>query len=207
MGQVKSRQDSVAPRTILNWIAIAALLVIFFAWQAAHLGGFERDYDEGAHFMQAQLVHASHSLYSEVFSASPPLFILSIVGAFKLFGASVVAGRAIIVAYATVGLWGVALAAQELKGKGAGLAAIALLAIAPNFFHWSRGALGDLPSSSLATLSVAFALRYWRARGKHWLVLAGLALGTSSMVKLIPAATLVPVVLLVLLAQNTHLPS
>ena len=191
------------PRTTLNWIPIAALLVIFFAWQAAHLGGFERDYDEGAYLMGARMVREGYRLYSEVFSAHPPLFALSISGAFELFGPSVAVGRTLILVYATLGLLGVALAAKELGGNVAGAVAIFLLAITPNFFHWSRGALADLPSVCLATLSIALALRYWQRRGRLWLALVGLVAAASFLTKVIAATTLLPVTLLVLLRPGT----
>ncbi len=183
----------------LNWIAIAALLVIFFAWQVAHLGGFERDYDEGAHLMEARMIQEGYKLYTEVFSAHPPLFVLSIASAFKLFGASVAIGRTLILVYATFGLLGVALAAHELRGSGAGPAAIFLLALTPNFFHWSRGALADLPSACLATLSVALALRYRQRKGRFWPAIVGLIAAAGFLTKVIVATTLLPVSLLVLL--------
>ena len=71
-----------------------ALPMIFFIWQMGHLAGYERDWDEGAYLMTAKMVEEGYRLYSEVFSAQPPLFILSLVGGFKLFGPSVSAGRA-----------------------------------------------------------------------------------------------------------------
>jgi hypothetical protein len=191
------------PRTTLNWIAIATLLVIFFAWQAAHLEGFEYDYDEGAHLMEAQMVHEGYRLYSEVFSAHPPPFALSIAGAFELFGPSVVVGRTLILVSAILGLLGAALAAQELRGNMAGPVAIFLLALTPNFFYWSRSALADLPSVCLATLSVALALRYWQRRSRFWLAVVGLVAAASFLIKIIAATTLLPVTLLVLLSPDT----
>ena len=190
-------------QTTLNRIAIAALLAIFLAWQVAHLGDFERDYDEGAHLMEARMMQEGYRLYSEVFSAHPPLFALSITGAFELFGSSVAVGRTIILVYAILGLLGVALAAQALRGNVAGLAAIFLLAITPNFFHWSRGVLADLPSACLATLSIALALRYWQHRGRFGLAIVGLVVAASFLTKIIVATTLLPVTLLALSRSST----
>jgi hypothetical protein len=191
------------PRNTLNRIATAALIVFFFAWQAAHLGGFERDYDEGAHFMEARMVQQGYKLYSEVFSAHPPLFAFSIAGAFELFGPSVAVGRTLILIYAILALVGVALAAEELGGNAGSPAAVFLLALTPNFFHWSRGALADLPSACLATLSIALALRHWRRRSRFWLAIVGLVTATSFLTKAIAATTVLPVTLLVLLRPGT----
>ena len=191
------------PGNTLNRIAIAALVTIFFAWQAAHLEGFERDYDEGAHFMEAWMVQEGYKLYSEVFSAHPPLFVLSIAGAFDLLGPSVAVGRTLILVYAILGLLGLALAAQELGGNAAGPAAIFLLALTPNFFQWSRGALADLPSACLATLSIALALRCWQRRGRFWLAIVGLVTAASFLTKVITVTTLLPVTLLALLRPGT----
>jgi hypothetical protein len=191
------------PGNTLNRIAIATLMVIFFAWQAAHLGGFERDYDEGAHFMEARMVQEGYRLYSGVFSAHPPLFAFSIAGAFELFGPSVAVGRTLILVYAILGLLGSALAAQELRGNAAGPAAIFLLALTPNFFHWSRGALADLPSVCLATLSIALALHCWQCRGRFWLAIVGLVAAASFLTKVITVTTLLPLTLLALLRPST----
>jgi len=152
------------------------------------------------------MVQEGYRLYSEVFSAHPPLFVLSIAGAFDLFGPSVVVGRTLILVYAILGLLGSALAAQELRGNVAGPAAIFLLALTPDFFHWSRGALADLPSACLATLSVALALRCWQRRDRFWLAVVGLVAAASFLTKAITATILLPVTLLVLLRPGTNRP-
>jgi hypothetical protein len=189
-------------RNISSWIAMIALPMIFATWQMAHLTGYVRDWDEGAYLMVARMVEKGYHLYSEVFSAQPPLFILSLIGGFKLFGPSVPAGRAVIVAYATLGLFAVALAAQQLKGKTAGLVAVFLLAFTPDFFYWCRGVLADLPSACLATLSIALALHYWKCGDRYWLASIGLVAAAGFLTKISMVTVLLPVTLLVLFGQD-----
>ena len=143
----------------------------FCLWQMAHLGGFRWDYDEGAHMMQAHLMLEGYPLYAETFSGQPPLLISSLAGAFALLGPSVQVGRALMVAYATLGLLALALIARELHGWTAAVGTVVLLGIAPDFFLYSRVSMGDVPSTSLAALAVLCALRY-RSTGRRGWVMA-----------------------------------
>jgi 4-amino-4-deoxy-L-arabinose transferase-like glycosyltransferase len=159
-------------------------VVAFCLWQMAHLGGFRWDYDEGAHMMQARLILMGYPLYAETFSGQPPLLISSLAGAFALLGPSVQVGRALMVAYATLGLLGLALIARELHGWAAAVGTVVLLGIAPDFFLYSRVSMGDIPSTSMATLAVLCTLRYRGSGRRRWVVAAGLALGAGCLLKL-----------------------
>jgi len=174
------------PRDRVAALALIGLISAFFAWQVAHLDGFRWDYDEGPYMMAAKLVHSGHRLYSEVYSAQPPLFIASIVVAFAMLGPSAQAARATMVVYSTIGLLATALLARELGGWLAGLSAAVLLALAPDFFLYSRACIGDIPSMSMAALAILFALRHWRWRWRGWLALSGLALSAGLLLKLLP---------------------
>lgn len=174
---------------------LLAILVAFFTWQSLHLPGFNWDYDEGAYLAAARAQFSGYSLYHQVYLAHPPLFIHSLTAAFRLGGPSESSGRAVAILYAVVGLVAVAFIGRELQGWGAGLLATVLLAVTPDFLFWSRRAMLDLPAISLATLSMALALRYCRVGQRRWLLLAGLAFGASLLVKLITIATLIPLVL------------
>jgi len=178
-------------------LALASLLALFFFWQVNHLEGFSWDYDEGVFLVSAWEVDSGYRLYSEVFFAQPPGFISSIAWAFRLGGISVATGRALMVLYATIGLLAVALMARELGGSLAGLAAVALLAITPDFFLWSKAVMADLPSASLAALAMALAFYYLRSRERRWLVLSGLALSASLLIKLYAFPAFIPIALLV----------
>lgn len=170
-------------RDSIGWGVLLGVVLAFCLWQMAHLGGFRWDYDEGAHMMQARLMLMGYPLYAEIFSGQPPLLISSLAGAFALFGPSVQVGRALMVAYATLGLLALALIARELHGWAAAVSTAVLLGIAPDFFLYSRVSMGDIPSTSMAALAVLCALRYRGSGRRAWVVVAGLALGAGFLLK------------------------
>jgi len=170
-------------------------------WQMAHLGGFRWDYDEGVHMMQARLMLMGYPLYAETFSGQPPLLISSLAGAFALLGPSVQVGRALMVAYATLGLLSLALIARELHGWAAAIGTVMLLGIAPDLFLYSRVSMGDIPSSSMTALSVLCALRYWGSGRRGWVGAAGLALGAGFLLKF-GAVFAVPLIAVVIVLRN-----
>lgn len=175
--------DKFRNRNFIGWAALLGVVMAFCLWQMAHLGGFRWDYDEGAHMMQASLMLMGYPLYTETFSGQPPLLISSLAGAFALLGPSVWVGRALMVAYATLGLLALALIARELHGWVAAVGTVVLLGIAPDFFLYSRVSMGDIPSTSMATLAVLCALRYRGTGRRGWVVAAGFALGTACLLK------------------------
>jgi 4-amino-4-deoxy-L-arabinose transferase-like glycosyltransferase len=168
---------------VISWGVLLGVVVAFCLWQMAHLGGFRWDYDEGAHMMQARLMLMGYPLYAETFSGQPPLLISSLAGAFALLGPSVWVSRALMVAYATLGLLALALIARELHGWVAAVGTAVLLGIAPDFFLYSRVSMGDIPSTSMATLAVLCALRYRGTGRRGWMVAAGFALGAACLLK------------------------
>jgi hypothetical protein len=89
--------------------------------------------------------------------------------------------------------------AQELEGNLAGLAAVALLAITPDFYLWSRAVMADLPSASLVALAMALALHYLRSGERRWLIFTGLALSAGLLIKLFAFSAFIPVTLVVFL--------
>ena len=197
-------------RNKLFWIALMVILLAFFLWQVNHLEGFRWDFDEGVYMMEARLLRTGYRLYADVFSPSPPLFIKSLSLAFALAGPSAQVARAVVVAYSTLGLLSVALIARELQGWVAGLSAAVLLSITPDFFIYSRACIGDLPAISVVALAILASLLYRRSRlkggvlslSKGWLMLSGLALSASILLKFL-AVFAVPLVALIVI--ETHL--
>ena len=197
MGKAK-----ISRRGTFFWAALVSILAAFFAWELAYVGEPIWDYDEGVHTMAARLVRSGYSLYSEVSSLHPPLFVSSFALAFTLFGNSLAVARTLVLAYSLIGRLSVALVARKLTGDWAGLAAATLLSFAPGFFLYSWMALADVPAMSLAVLSLLLALYYWESGGRGKLIAAGLALWASFMLKLF---TLFVIPLLALLVIFRHL--
>jgi 4-amino-4-deoxy-L-arabinose transferase-like glycosyltransferase len=161
------------------------ILLSFFLWQVNHLEGFRWDFDEGVYMMDARLIRAGYHLYSDIFSAHPPLFVQSIAWAFAVLGTSAQVARAVVVVYSTVGLLAAALIARELGGPLAGLSTAVLLAITPDLFLYSRVCMQDLPAISMATLALLWSLLYCRSGRQAWLLLSGFSLALGLLLKLL----------------------
>jgi 4-amino-4-deoxy-L-arabinose transferase-like glycosyltransferase len=194
---VNSDKGLVRRERLGRW-ALGFLLVVFVLWEANHLEGFSRGYDEGLYLTIAQMVRSGYTLYREISHPHGPLFIYSIIPAFELLGASATVGRFVTVLYGAVGLLLVALTARELGGWLSGLSAVVLLSLAPEFFRLSRAAMPDVQSYTMTTLAILSSLRYLTTRRRKWLLLAGLAFGIGALFKLIVIPALVPLGLAVL---------
>jgi hypothetical protein len=166
-------------------LVLLVLIGLLFTWQVGNLGSHDWLYDEAGYIAVPWMVKAGHSLYTEVYSPSPPFFTLSIVAAFKIWGNSIEIARAVIVAYSALGLLAAALLAREVSGRVAGLAAVLLLFFSPEYFRLSRVTMSEVPAVSLALTSLLASLVYWRRGRKGWLILSGLTLAASLLVKLV----------------------
>ena len=166
-------------------LALLGLIGLLFAWQIGNLGAHNWLYDEAGYIAVPWMVAAGHNLYTDVYSPSPPLFTLSIAAAFKIWGNSVQIARAVIVAYSALGLLAAALLAREIRGQIAGLAAVLFLFFNPTYSRLSRGAMSEVPATSLALISLLASLVYWRSGRKRWLILSGLMMAASLLVKLV----------------------
>jgi hypothetical protein len=170
---------------VIYGLVLLALVGLLFAWQIGNLGAHNWLYDEAGYIAVPWMVAAGHTLYTEVYSPSPPLFTLSVMIAFRVWGSSVEIARAVIVAFSALGLLSAALLAREIGGRVAGLAAVLLLFFSPEYFRLSRVTMSEVPAASLALISLLALLVYWRRGQKGWLILSGLALAASLSVKLV----------------------
>jgi hypothetical protein len=62
---------------------------------------------------------------------------------------------------------------------------VLLLFFSPEYFRLSRVTMSEVPAVSLALVSLVTSLLYWRCGQKGWLILSGLALAASLLVKLV----------------------
>src|ERR1700694_2655192 len=155
-----------------QWVILhpsSFIVPLFVLWSAAHLDGYSWDYDEGIHVYIAWLVQQGHPLYAQTFSPYTPGFIVPLVAAFSLFGATMFVARMLAVLCAALGVVGVVWAAGELAGGAKAspppeYAAPLLLFVTPACLQWSRAAMSDLPAAALAALAVGLALVYLRVR-------------------------------------------
>lgn len=198
----------------LGWVALVALLALYAVVALTHLAGVRWDFDEGIAASQARLMADGYSLYDPVWTDHTPGQPVLIALAFGLLGPTVAAARAVTVLHALVGLFAVAWAARVLGRRVglsagfawlAGLTALTLLAVAPNFWWASRAAMKGVMTFGLAALAMALALSYSETGRTRWLVAASLALGLSLWVKL-QMAYLVPLLLVLVVAVRLRRP-
>ncbi|TEU20925.1 MAG: phospholipid carrier-dependent glycosyltransferase [Anaerolineales bacterium] len=195
-----------AQSKVVYGFVLLGLISLLFAWQIRNLGSHKWLYDEAGYVAVPWMVAAGHTLYTEVYSPSPPLFTLSVVVAFKVWGNSVEVARAVIVAYSALGLLAAALLAREIRGRVAGLAAVLLLFFSPEYFRLSRVTMSEVPAASLALISLVASLVYWRRGRKGWLILSGLALAASLLVKLVTLFAL-PLPIMAVVLHHLSLPT
>ena len=164
-------------------IALCSILIALVVWQWGQLGNFAWKYDEGINAMKAELLRAGYKLYSEIWSDQPPIFTLVLAGAFSIAGSSIFAGRLLVLLLALVGVLGLAGIVREVAGPVGMLAAALLLVLLPHFRDLSRLIMIGLPAISLGALALAAGFRYQRTGRQDWLVVGGLLLGLSLLVK------------------------
>jgi hypothetical protein len=196
----------VAQSKVVYGPVLLGLIGLLCAWQIRNLGAHNWLYDEAGYIAVPWVVAAGHTLYTEVYSPSPPLFTLSIVAAFKVWGSSIKIARAVIVAYSALGLLATALLAREIKGQVASLAAVLFLFLSPEYFRLSRVTMSEVPAISLALIALFASLVYWRCGQRGWLILSGLALAASLLVKLVTLFAL-PLPILAVALRHLYPPS
>ena len=187
-------------------LVLLGLISLLSAWQIRNLGGHKWLYDEAGYIAVPWMVAAGHTLYTEVYSPSPPLFTVSVVAAFRVWGNSVEVARAVIVAYSALGLLAAALLEREIRGRVASLAAVLFLFLNPEYFRLSRVTMSEVPATSLALISLLASLVYWRRGQRGWLVLSGLTLAASLLVKLVTLFAL-PLPILAIVLRHLFPPS
>ena len=188
-----NRQSYSAVISKIAWPGLwLAVFVWLFLWRAQNLDAFGLSNDEGAHLMWARLVVDGYPLYSQTQAVQAPLFIESIGVAFRLGGQTIQAGR--WVTLAGFGLLVIVLSWLAYKaGNWAGaLMALVLTGISPLIFAYSRLVMAEVPAAGFAAGAVALAAFYVERKQRVWLLLSGLALGLSFIIKALNPFVVVP---------------
>jgi 4-amino-4-deoxy-L-arabinose transferase-like glycosyltransferase len=201
----QKNSDTVTPRPA-GWrptpptayhLFATVVVVVSIAWRVSNLDAFSLSNDEGAYLMWAWLVHSGHPLYSETVSVSAPFLVVALDWAYDLAGVSLITGRALV-----LGFWGLALFSLIWSGRLlhhwlSGLMAGIAFSFSPLAFVLSRMAIGEIPSLALATLSLVWALLYWRDGKRVWLALSGLVLSLSLLTKTMNPLLVLPILWLI----------
>jgi 4-amino-4-deoxy-L-arabinose transferase-like glycosyltransferase len=130
----------------------------------------------------------------EPFFDKPPLTYWLMAGAFRAFGVTLAAARAVPVGAALLLLLATAWLGTRAFDRRTGAAAAAVLASTLLFLAFGRVAMSDMPLALLSTTAVALALEALGARGPRLLLLGaglGIVLGLGFLAKG-PIALLLP---------------
>jgi hypothetical protein len=169
-------------------------------WELAHRGVYAYaqsiyhvdDADEWRYTACSRLVEHGHALFTEVFSAQPPLLFASLSAGMRVFGDSIAGARWIEIGFGLVSLICAAWIASLLAGPIAGATAALLLSVSPGFLVYSHAVEAEVPMMALVTLSLALALTYARTGSPALPVLAGLSIAAAMLMKLFAAEALLP---------------
>jgi len=185
------------------WWAVFLIMALAVAMR---LGGvfspIERDFDEGVYWQTLRAMSAGHALYKDIFYSQPPFFALMTFESYQLGGQTLAGARAGVAAASLLGIAGAGLLGFSLQGRGAALAAMALVAANPIYLSLSPSLQADGVSTAFSLLSVALAFA-WLRRPEGWFGYlcagaAGATLALSLLTKLLCIATCLPIALIVL---------
>lgn len=190
----------------VEWLVLIAFVCVMSLFILPGRDCFQFDHDEGVNLARSQLVAQGHLLYTDVWSDQPPLFTLLQAGAFRLFGFSVSAGRAVVLAFSAVLLCAAWDFMRLAAGRTHGILAVLLILQLSHFARLSISSMVGLPMLALSLVALALLARWHRSRDIRWLLLSAVAMGLSVLTKL-QSGFLVPIILTGLLVQEWHAPS
>jgi hypothetical protein len=187
-------------RRVVSSIGLLLAGVIYLGWQWAHRGVSTygasvfpySDADEWRYISCSRLVLHGYALFTQVFSAQPPLLFVSLASGMRLFGDSVTGAHLTEASFGLVGLAAACVLAYLLAGELAAAATGLLLAVSPLYLVYSRAVEAEGPMMAMMTVGIALAVGYWRRGGRTLIVLAGLAIAAAILFKLFAVAALVP---------------
>jgi len=156
-------------------------------------------FDEGVYAAQTDALLHGQRLGTDVFAAQPPVFYWLLFAAGKLGGAGIDQLRLAVLALALLGLVAAFAIGRAAAGLPGGLAAAAVLAVAPPYPSWAAQVSADLPGLVLALCALALLVTLPESRRRRWMQLAaaGVLVAAAESVKLDAFVLLVPVVWLV----------
>ncbi len=187
---------------IRAWAApllVGTLVVLIGCLQLHRQLPLEINSDEGINAMKAWMLAHGHPLYRAVWDDQPPLYTYLLRWCMGSCGWAMLSGRLLTLAFAGLAAGCAYDAVRLSSGHRAALAGALLLITAPFFLTLSMAIMIGLPAISLAVVSLAVgAFVAWRQAsgtplgGSCFLVLSGLALLASLMIKLFTGVVLIP---------------
>lgn len=202
---MSSSEDVSGSRARLLGPAVGALgftgaTLFFLLWEIAHRGEYQYnvsifpldDADEWRYTACSRLVAHGYTMFSQVFSAQPPLLFVSLAAGLRAFGDSITGERPVEILFGLLCLASVVLLAWMLSGPVAAGASAVMLSVSPLFLVYSRAVEAEGPMMALTTLSLALAVAFRRSRLPWIPALSGLVLAAAVLFKLFALEALAP---------------
>ena len=160
-------------------VAYFGLVILFYPFRFVS----EFDPDEGLSLIMASQITEGFSLYSEVWTDHPPLLPLSLAAIFRISGNNVAIARLSILLLSCVLIWATMVYLRSFWGSLHAWIGGVLLILLPQYSRLSVSVMIGLPSIAFA-MSSFVCLAFWhRRRVNLLLILSGLFLGISVMIK------------------------
>jgi 4-amino-4-deoxy-L-arabinose transferase-like glycosyltransferase len=150
------------------------------------------DADEWRYTACSRLVEHGYAMFTQVFSAQPPLLFASLSAGLRLFGDSITGERWVEILFGLLCLASTLALAWWLSGPVSAGASVLLLSVSPLFLVYSRAIESEGPMMALTALSLALAVGYRRSRLSWLPVLSGLALAAAILFKLFGLEAVIP---------------
>ena len=195
----------------IGWLLTALSSAIIAAYEIVHMSGYSypagpagsayviSPFDEGVYAETGALIARGFKLYSQIYSAQPPLLPLAISSVDRVFGAGLVEVRWLMLFFALVTAVGVLAIARLTVGLVAGGLAVMLLALAPEFLVYAHAIEEEIPMIALSVVSLALALAWRRDRRIELAAVSGLFFGLAVLTKFLAFALLAPLAVIVVL--------
>lgn len=198
---------------LVGVLGLAVGGVFYLAWEIAHLGNFQYnasiypldDADEWRYTACSRLVEHGYSMFTQVFSAQPPLLFASLAAGMRVFGDSITGARGVEILFGLVCVIATVALAWMLTGPVAAGASGALLAVSPLFLVYSRAIEAEGPMMALTTVSLALAVAFRRSRLTILPILGGLALAAAVLFKLFALEAIAPAIWILWLPDDRGL--
>ena len=192
--------DGVGRRAGWSGLLVALALAGYLGWELLHRSTYAyhlrmytvSDADEWRYTACSRLVEHGYRLFSDVFSAQPPLLFVSLAIGMRATSDSILGARYVEIGWGAIAIIAVAVLGRELAGTFAGAVAGIALVLAPGFLLYSHTVEAEVPMMALAALGLALAAAATSRDSLTLALLGGLCLAAAVLTKLFALEAVAP---------------
>lgn len=150
------------------------------------------DADEWRYTACSRLVEHGYRLFSDVFSAQPPLLFVSLAIGMRSTSDSILGARYVEIGWGAIAVIAISVLGWQLAGTFAGGVAGVALVLAPGFLLYSHTVEAEVPMMALAAVSLALAAASMRRDSVSLALLSGFCLAAAVLTKLFAVEAVAP---------------